>query len=77
MRALIRKIGNSRGVLIPAALLESCGIKGEVDMRLEGNKIIIEPLLAPREGWFDSFDPAEEVFDEWDELPEPDGDWAW
>ena len=44
MRTTLRRIGNSQGVLIPAPLLAECGITGEIDLHLEGKKIVIEPV---------------------------------
>ena len=46
MRTTLRRIGNSQGVLIPAPLLAECGITGEIDLHLEGKKIVIEPVRA-------------------------------
>jgi antitoxin MazE len=78
MQTTLRKIGNSKGVIIPAALLAQAGLDDAVDLRLDGNRIIIEPVKTPREGWFNSADPIHDV-DVWEELP-PDGDaseWEW
>jgi antitoxin MazE len=78
MRTVLRKIGNSRGVLIPAPLLAECGIADEIELRLEGSKIVIEPVVAPRAGWFDNY-VAESDTDAWPDLP-PDADsaeWSW
>jgi antitoxin MazE len=78
MRTTLRRIGNSQGVLIPAPLLAECGITGEIDLHLEGKKIIIEPVRSPREGWFAHFTAANEM-DAWEGLP-PDadeGEWSW
>lgn len=38
-----RKIGHSRGVLIPAAHLSSCRIGEQVDMQLQDGKIVYKP----------------------------------
>ena len=78
MRTTLRKIGNSRGVLIPAALLAECGIADEIDMRLEGNKIVIESLRPTRTGWFVGYRPEDDV-DAWEPMsPESDsGEWEW
>lgn len=78
MRTSLRKIGNSRCVLIPAALLAECGISDEIDLHLEGTRIVIEPVKTPRPGWFEGYlvnsDPAA-----WSELPPEtgSGDWEW
>lgn len=78
MKTTLRKIGNSQGVLIPAPLLAACGIVHEIDLHVEDSKIIIEPVRAPRAGWFDGYcrdrDPAV-----WPELS-PGADmeeWEW
>jgi len=57
MRTHIRKVGNSRGVIIPAALLAACEMSDEVDIRLEGKNLIIAPVHAPRAGWFEAYQP--------------------
>lgn len=78
MRSTIRKIGNSRGVLIPAALLAECGISDQINLRVEGKCIVIEPIREAREGWFPAHQPESDV-DAWAELPaDADSeDWAW
>lgn len=78
MRTHLRKIGNSRGVIIPAALLEACELGEEVDLRLEGKTLIIETLKSPRKNWFDGFQ-AETDSDIWPMLPDDDenSEWEW
>lgn len=55
MKALhvsLRKIGNSRGVVIPKPLLSQAGLEEAVDMIVEGEAIVLrKPLRAAREGW--------------------------
>ena len=55
MKADIVKIGNSRGIRLPAALLKQCGIGSTVELEITGNRIIIKPIHAPRHGWAASF----------------------
>ena len=57
MRTHLRKVGNSRGVIIPAALLAACEMSGEVDIRLEGKNLVIAPVNTPRTGWYASYQP--------------------
>jgi antitoxin MazE len=78
MKTTLRRIGNSQGVLIPAPLLAECGIKDEIELRLEGGKIVIEPVRPTRAGWFDDYRAGEDV-DAWEGLPpEADsGEWEW
>lgn len=78
MKTTLRKIGNSQGVLIPAPLLAACGIVHEIDLHVEGSKIIIEPVRAPRTGWFDAYRSDRDA-DVWSELPPgaDTEDWEW
>lgn len=80
MRTALRKIGNSRGVLIPAALLAACDIKEEVEMRVESNRLIIEPVTPRlRRGWFEDYQTEGDT-DAWAELketPTEQDEWEW
>jgi len=51
MQAKIVKMGNSRGIRIPKAMLEQTGLQEEVDLRVDGVRLIIEPVDDPRAGW--------------------------
>jgi len=51
MQAKIVKMGNSRGIRIPKAMLEQTGLEDEVDLRVDGSRLIIEPAADPRAGW--------------------------
>lgn len=79
MRTILRKIGNSRGILIPAALLAQCGITGEIELRLEGKTIVIEPARPVRSGWFEGYQADTPDTDAWEGLaPDEDAEeWAW
>lgn len=79
MRTMLRKVGNSRGVLIPAALLAECRIDGAVEMTVEGGRLVIAPVSAPRAGWFDGYRAAADD-DVWAGLPVDEGcaeEWVW
>ena len=45
------KIGNSRGIRIPRTLLEQAGLTDDVEITVEGNRLIIHSLHSPRQGW--------------------------
>jgi antitoxin MazE len=78
MRTTIRKIGNSRVVIIPAALLAACEMGDEVDIRLEGRNLLIEPLKAPRVGWFEGYKPeADGELLAMLPVDEGDEEWVW
>lgn len=51
MKTRIVAIGNSQGVRIPKVLLEEAGLPEDVELRVEGGRIVIEPADQPRTGW--------------------------
>lgn len=87
MLTSLRSIGNSRGVLIPAAFLSSCQMEGQVDMQLQDGQIILRPVnRAPRAGWFDHAkalkgEATSPELADWAALPPADvgddEDWTW
>ena len=87
MLTTIRQIGNSRGVLIPAAFLVSCQIEEQVDMQLQDGQIVIKPVRRKlRDGWFvDAGAPPKAVLtqetleaQDWSDVPvADDSEWVW
>ncbi len=55
MRAEIIKIGNSKGLRLPKALLEQCDMKNTVTLTVKNNSIIVTPCKDLREGWSERF----------------------
>ena len=52
MKATIRRMGNSHGVIIPKPLLAQIGLQDEVDMVIEKDRIVLRrPKSNAREGW--------------------------
>lgn len=76
MRTSLRKVGNSRGVIIPAKLLAACEMGDEVDIRLEGKNLVIAPVKAPRAGWFDGYKPEADS-EPFAALPADEGSEEW
>ena len=84
MRAHVVKIGNSQGVRIPKPILEQTGIKEDVELEVEKNKIIIRAISNPRVGWDFAFktmaekdddiliNGTEDISHPWDEE-----EWQW
>ena len=71
MNVKVIRIGNSRGVRIPKEILDRCQVEDTVDLKVEKNKIILEPLKRnPREGWDQAAQQMHEVGD--DALLMPD-----
>ena len=55
MLTKIRRMGNSRGVLIPKPLLKQAGFGDEAEIAVEGNTLVLrKPQRAPRTGWADA-----------------------
>ena len=55
MNADIIRIGNSKGIRIPASLLKQCGINKKVEIEVRYNNIILKPIKSPRDGWVAKF----------------------
>jgi antitoxin MazE len=82
IRSKVIKIGNSRGLRIPRTLLEQAGLVDEVEMTVQGDKLIIHSAREPRQGWEDKFKYMAEQGDDqlieeaisnhWDET-----EWTW
>jgi len=51
MKAQIVQIGNSQGLRIPKVLLEESGIKGEVELQICPDGILIRNITKPRSDW--------------------------
>ena len=54
MEVAIRKMGNSRGVLIPKPILAQLGLESTADLQVRDGVIEIRAVARnPREGWAD------------------------
>ena len=69
MRANIVRIGNSQGIRIPKAILDQCGIRGVVELTIDGDRLVIAPETEPRAGWAEAFQSA--VAAEGENEPDP------
>jgi len=78
----IRQIGNSRGVVIPKAILEQVGFDDQADLVIEGDKLILsKPKKNPREGWAEESKAiaadGKDGLVLGDFMNEGDEDWVW
>lgn len=55
MKLRLVRIGNSRGVRIPKAVLEQCQLDDEMDLEVRGRELILRARPAPRQGWEAAF----------------------
>jgi antitoxin MazE len=90
MLTTIRQIGNSKGLLIPAAFLASCQIQDQVDMQLQDGQIVIKPVKPVKDklrvGWFEPaaamsaalLTQENEQAQSWDAASNSDdSEWVW
>jgi len=50
-RTRIVRIGNSRGLRLPKALIEQAELSEEVELRAEPGRLIVQSVRKPRVGW--------------------------
>jgi antitoxin MazE len=55
IKSRIVKIGNSRGIRIPKVLLDQANLGDEIEMEIQGDKLIIRPVRNLRQGWDEQF----------------------
>ena len=84
MRTRIVRIGNSQGIRIPKALLEQTELRGEVELTVQGDSLVISAVAPARDGWETAFRQMAASGD--DRLLDGDGptadsfdakDWEW
>jgi antitoxin MazE len=51
MKASIVRIGNSQGIRIPKVVLEQTQLKGEVELEVRDQQILIRAVTKPRHDW--------------------------
>ena len=84
MKTRIVSIGHWKGIRIPKALLEQTGLRGEVEITVEDDSLVIRPSTKPRAGWVAAFrkmaqrgddallDETNSALSSWDEI-----EWEW
>jgi antitoxin MazE len=51
MHASLIRIGNSKGVRLPKAVIEQAGLTSELDIEVSGDAVVIRSAGRPRENW--------------------------
>ncbi len=82
MKAELVRIGNSRGIRIPKPLIEQCGFREIVELRVENDRLIVSPDRKPRAGWREAFRAAGSAIPDDVVLPDfpnafDDEEWTW
>ncbi len=77
MRTTIVRIGNSRGIRIPKAMLEQCHLDNAVELEVQDGQLVVRPAEGPRLGWDDAFRRMREQGDDTllDDEPVSAGEW--
>ncbi len=55
MKTNIVRIGNSKGIRLSKTILEQCQLRDEVELEVEGDRLVIRPVSEPRKGWDRAF----------------------
>jgi len=82
MKAKLIRIGNSRGIRIPKALIEAAGLGDEVDLEVRDSELVIRRIKRVREGWAEDAKKAAACGDDkliWPYFPNKfdDEEWEW
>ena len=82
MTVVVRAVGNSKGIIIPAKTLREAGIGKIADLSVEEGCIVIRSKKHPREDWLEAIqsDPPEKeesVFMDGIEDPDLLDNWTW
>lgn len=71
MRIAIRQIGNSKGLIIPAAMLLQAGLETEAELTVEDGALVLrQPAKPPRSGWAEASQALAEAGDDALLMPE-------
>ena len=80
----LTKVGNSKGIRIPCAILDQINLEGELDLVVQDGALVIRPSARPRQGWEETFSNGVENYNEDSDLVEPlvqnrfdDEEWTW
>jgi antitoxin MazE len=82
MKSKIVKVGNSKGVIIPASFIKECHLEEEVEMEIRDDGILIRPIQHPRAGWEEAFKELSEEKNQMvmEDFPPTDfesSEWQW
>ncbi|NBF39447.1 MAG: AbrB/MazE/SpoVT family DNA-binding domain-containing protein [Spirochaetes bacterium] len=82
MEISVIRIGNSKGIRLPKAVLQQFSIDDKLEMEVHEEEIVLRPLKKnPREGWREAFEYMHEGGEDTDLLGEfeetEEIEWEW
>lgn len=79
MQTTLRKIGNSRGVIIPSALIEQLHLEDDIELILQEGALLLKPLTLHRKDWYEGYDASKDVepLAKMKDLDTEQEDWEW
>lgn len=55
IRTRLIRVGNSRGLRIPKVVIEQLGLGGEVEIAVQGNRLLVQSATHHRRTWDEAF----------------------
>jgi antitoxin MazE len=55
VKSKLVRIGNSRGIRIPRAVVEQAGLEGDLEIEVRRNHLVVRAVSHPRQGWEERF----------------------
>lgn len=79
MQVTLKKIGNSRGIIIPSAIIDALHIENELELIIQDGALLLKPGKPSRQGWFEGYDANKDVepLSELSDLASEQEDWEW
>ena len=79
MKSMLVRIGNSRGIRLPKALIDEAGLIDEVDIHAEPGRITVTPVQSSRQGWAEAAaeHPSDGLLDEPTPTKFDEQEWDW
>jgi len=79
MHARLVRIGNSRGVRLPKAVIEAAGLEDDLDLEVRDGAVIVRNAETIRSGWAEAaaacHAAGQDALEDWD-FTSDDGDWS-
>jgi antitoxin MazE len=79
MHASLVRIGNSRGIRLPKAVIQAAGLKEDIDLEVRDRAVIVRNARTIRGGWAEAaaacHAAGEDALEVWDGTSD-DGDWT-